>query len=125
MSSYCSFKQKFPSTDCDIAIEQLNNFSNQEQTALLSEVGLIFSNLTANNRISICQNHLLSIQHVQKNRLRNKTCAIPELLNDHCCYTKTPRSKRTAISADRYLTADHILQINQSTGYVLPIGTRK
>ena len=108
----CSFES---ASVCSGEIIPLNSCASGDIAVVLTENGLHPTKFNAEN-VTICTEHFNQYLRSNTNRSKRKQCQIPPLLSYH---------PETSYKPSRNIRLSDVEVIHQSSGIIVPIGTRK
>ena len=109
---FCNF---ISSSACSGNSILLNSCHSEDVFKIVTENGLHPSKYY-NSEARICTEHFNEYLKINKNRSKRKTCQIPACLCSHL---------GVQYKASRLLTLCEITLLHDSTGVIIPVGTRK
>ena len=116
----CSFKSS-KKWECFGTLAVLNSFSFKDQSIILTEAGILASEIT--QKFMICSEPYKIFTNQNRSRAKSKLCAIPDIISSHnkenkiyggCC----------GVKADWVVSMEKVLEILTKTGFVVSIGSR-
>ena len=117
----CSFKSS-KKWECFGKLAVLNPFSFKDQSIILTEAGILASEIT--QKFMICSEPYKIFTNQNRSSAKSKLCAIPDIISSHNKENKI-YGGCYGVKADRVISMEKVLEIHSKTGIVVPIGSRK
>ena len=110
----CNFDFCDTTVPCCSSVQEISEIDRETADSLLSEVGLLFSDIT--KRLGICNTHYNVLLTKNRSKRKSVRCAITAPLAQH---------RKTVPKAERHISREAMLKIHSKTGTMFSIGTRK